>query len=34
MRIFSGAEAIPIIIDGREVGSVAAADLFPRERPS
>ena len=34
MRTFSGAEAIPVVIDGREVGSVAAADLFPEGRPS
>jgi len=34
MRTFSGAEAIAVVIDGREVGSVIAADLFPEEQPS
>jgi hypothetical protein len=33
-RVFSGTEAIPIVIDGQEVGSVAAADLFPEIKPS
>lgn len=29
MRMFSGAEEVPIVIDGREVGRVVAAELFP-----
>jgi Uma2 family endonuclease len=29
MRMFSGAEEIPIVIDGQEVGRVAVTELFP-----
>ena len=31
MRTFSGTEAIPVVIDGREVGSVVVAELFPED---
>jgi Uma2 family endonuclease len=34
MRAFSGNAAIPIVIDGQEVGGVAATDLFPEPEPS
>jgi GAF domain-containing protein len=34
MRVFAGNAAIPIVIDGQEVGSVAATDLFPEPEPS
>jgi Uma2 family endonuclease len=34
MRTFSGADEIPIVIDGQERGRVAAADLFPGVKPS
>jgi hypothetical protein len=32
MRIFSGSEEIPIVVDGQEVGRVAASALFPPAR--
>jgi Uma2 family endonuclease len=34
MRDYSGNAVIPIVIDGQEVGRVAAADLFPEIGPS
>jgi hypothetical protein len=29
MRTFSGTDAIPVVIDGQEVGRVVVSDLFP-----
>lgn len=34
MRIFSGSEEIPIVIDDQEVGRVVASALFPQARQS
>jgi hypothetical protein len=34
MRLFSGSDEIPIVIDGQEVGRVTASSLFPAAPPS
>ena len=31
MRTFSGTDAIPVVIDGQEVGRVVVTDLFPED---